>query len=119
MNYELKTKTPNPNFESVFDIEPTEVFENASHFTLIDVRENGEFNGELGHIQTCSLVILSTIPEKLKTIPIDKPVIFVCRSGARSAQACSYAHQLGLKNSFNMRGGMLLWNRLQFPTVKD
>ena len=119
MNYEMKTKTPNPNFETINDIEPTEVYENASKLTLIDVRENDEFNGELGHIQTASLVVLSTLPEKLKTIPADKPVIFVCRSGARSAQACSYAHQHGLKNSFNMRGGMLLWNRLQFPIVKE
>ncbi len=119
MNYEMKTKTPNPNFETICDIEPSEVYENASRFTLIDVRENDEFNGELGHIQTSILINLSTIPEKLKSILLDKPVIFVCRSGGRSAQACSYAHQQGLKNSFNMRGGMLLWNRLQFPIVKE
>ncbi len=119
MGYEIKSKTPNPQFATICDIEPTEVLENASQFTLIDVRESDEFTGELGHIQTAGLVCLNTIPHKLDSIPTDKPVIFVCRSGSRSAQACSYAHQHGLTNSFNMRGGMLLWNRLQFPVAKD
>ncbi len=119
MTYEMKTKTPNPNFAAICDIEPTEVYENASKFTLIDVREADEFIGELGHIQTSSLICLGDIPAKLESIPKDKPIIFVCRSGARSAQACTFAHQHGLVNSYNMRGGMILWNRLQFQTVKD
>lgn len=119
MTYEMKTKSPNPQFENICDIEPQEVFENINEFTLIDVRENDEFSGELGHISTSTLVVLNTIPEKLPSIPTAKPVVFVCRSGGRSAQACSYAHQHGLKNSFNMRGGMLLWNRLQLPAVKE
>lgn len=119
MTYEMKTKTPNPSFAAICDIEPTEIYENASQFTLIDVREADEFVGELGHIQTSTLISLGDIFAKLETIPKDKPIIFVCRSGARSAQACTFAHQHGLVNSFNMRGGMLLWNRLQFQTVKE
>ena len=119
MTYEMKTKTPNPSFSAICDIEPTEVYENASQFTLIDVREADEFVGELGHIQTASLISLSDIPVKLEAVSKDKPIIFVCRSGGRSAQACSFAHQSGLVNSYNMRGGMLLWNRLQFKTVKE
>ena len=119
MAYEMKTKTPNPSFAAICDIEPAEVYENPSQFTLIDVREAEEFVGELGHIQTSSLISLGDIPVKLQAVPSDKPIIFVCRSGARSAQACTFAHQRGLVNSYNLRGGMLLWNRLQFKTVKE
>ena len=118
MTYEIKNKSPNPNFDAVFDIEPKEVLENPTAFTLVDVREDDEFIGELGHVESATLINLRLIPEKLLTIPAEKPVVFICRSGGRSSQACSYAHQHGLKNSYNMRGGMILWNQLQYPVLK-
>jgi len=119
MLYEVKLKTQNPHFENVQDVEPTEVFENASQLTLIDVREQSEFNGDLGHIASATLIILHTIPDHLKSIPTDKPIVFVCRSGGRSAQACAFAQQQGLKNVYNMRGGMMLWNHFQLPITKE
>lgn len=33
-----------------------------------------------------------------------------CRSGARSAQACSIMNQLGFENTFNLLGGMMAWS---------
>jgi rhodanese-related sulfurtransferase len=115
MKYEFKNKLPNPHFENVTDVSPQEVNEQANSLHLIDVREESEFVGELGHIPSAKLVILSTIPEKIKTLPTDKPIVFVCRSGGRSAQAASFAMQEGLTNVYNMQGGMLLWNQLQLP----
>jgi rhodanese-related sulfurtransferase len=32
-----------------------------------------------------------------------------CRSGARSAQACSFLNQLGIKNTYNLVGGIMSW----------
>lgn len=32
-----------------------------------------------------------------------------CRSGARSAQACSVMNQLGFENTYNLLGGILEW----------
>lgn len=32
-----------------------------------------------------------------------------CRSGARSAQACSIMNQLGFDNTYNLLGGILEW----------
>lgn len=32
-----------------------------------------------------------------------------CRSGGRSAQACSIMNQLGFENSYNLIGGMMDW----------
>lgn len=115
MSYEFKSKQQNPYFEEVTDVSPQEVSEQAAALHLIDVREESEFVGELGHIALAKLVVLSTIPEKVKSLPTDKPIVFVCRSGGRSAQAAAYAHQEGLKNVYNMQGGMILWNQLQLP----
>ena len=118
MTYQIKNKIQNPHFENVFDISPQEVLENAPQLTLIDVREVTEYTAELGHIENSTLIILHSLPEKLNSIPTDKPVVFVCRSGGRSAQASSFANHQGMKNTYNMQGGMLAWNQLQFPIKK-
>lgn len=39
-----------------------------------------------------------------------------CRSGARSAQACSFMQQLGFTATFNLVGGFMEWNGpIQMP----
>jgi rhodanese-related sulfurtransferase len=43
-------------------------------------------------------------------------VIFICRSGKRSAQACDLLQAHGVEAS-NMTGGMLEWQALQLPMV--
>ncbi len=118
MSYVFKNKQANPHFPDVFDVTPQEVLENSKSLTLIDVREVPEFTGELGHVAGSQLVVLSSIPEKLKTLPTEKSVVFICRSGGRSSQAASFAKANGLSEVFNMQGGMLLWNKLQLPTEK-
>ena len=118
MTYTFKNKIANPNFPEIFDVTPQEVLDNSQNLTLIDVREVSEYNAELGHVAGTQLVVLSTIPEKLKSIPTEKPVVFICRSGGRSSQAASYAKSQGLKDVYNMQGGMLLWNNLRLPVEK-
>lgn len=118
MTFEFKSKSKNPHFETVTDIEPNEVFENTDKLTLIDVRGEDEYVGELGHAAKTKLVVLHTIPQEIANIPTDKPIVFICRSGGRSAQASAFAAQHGIQNTYNMRGGMLLWNQLQLPTEK-
>ena len=115
MFYQFKEQMPNPNFEGVTDVTPQEVNANTAQLFLVDVREEHEYTGELGHAAQTKLIILSTIPEKLATLPRDKTIVFLCRSGGRSAQATAFAQQEGFTNVYNMRGGMLLWNQLSLP----
>lgn len=118
MSYEFKNKSVNPHFSDVTDVHPQEVQDSAAQLKLVDVREVSEFTGELGHVPQSELVVLSTLPEQLKNLPNDKTIVFICRSGGRSAQAAAYAKQQGYNNVHNMLGGMLLWNQLQLPTEK-
>lgn len=118
MAYEFKQKLPNPNFETVFDVTAEEVSSNAQNLTLIDVRQPEEYTGELGHVHNAQLVVLGELPNHIRNIPTDKPIVFICRSGMRSAQASAYAHSLGITNTFNMLGGMLQWNKLSLPIEK-
>lgn len=104
------TKEQNPNFEEVFDLDPKEVYDNQTHIALIDVRRSDEFNGELGHIPGARLLTLDTLPAQIHSLPKDKTIVFICRSGMRSANAASLALSHGFKSVYNMKGGMILWN---------
>lgn len=116
MSYAFKNKQTNPYFPEISDVNPQEVFEHAKELELIDVREESEYTGELGHVAGTKLIVLSTIPDNLKTLPKDKTIVFICRSGGRSAQASAFAKKEGFTDVYNMQGGMLLWNQLQLPT---
>lgn len=92
---------------------------NLKNIKLIDVRMPDEYIGELGHIEQAQLITLGPELETfLKTANKEEPIIFVCRSGARSGRATATAVALGFKNVYNMEGGMLAWNSLALPISK-
>jgi rhodanese-related sulfurtransferase len=100
----------------VVDIQPTELWDKKHGVRLIDVRQPEEYVGELGHIPGSELMALASVPDVLSTIPKDDVIVFICRSGGRSAQASAFARSQGYEHVFNMKGGMLLWNDLKLPT---
>lgn len=62
---------------------------------VIDVRTIEEFRG--GHVKGSKNIVLNNIPTKVNEIKkMNKKVIAVCRSGARSGQATSYLKQNGI-----------------------
>ncbi len=105
----------NSNYEGVFDVPPQELQQNLATVKLIDVRQPEEYVGELGHIPGSELMALETLPDYLGTLPTDQTIVFICRSGARSARATAFAMMNGFQHVFNMQGGMILWNDLQLP----
>jgi hydroxyacylglutathione hydrolase len=118
----FESKTENPNFEGVYDILPqelNEILKNKSNdVKLIDVRQPDEYVGELGHVPGAELMVLDTLPEKLGSLSKNKTLIFICRSGNRSARATAFALANGFHSVFNLQGGMLLWNELKLSTQK-
>jgi hydroxyacylglutathione hydrolase len=108
----------NPFIPGVRDVEPQDAWAlaQAGEVVLIDVRQPTEYTGELGHSPNSKLIVLDDLANRWAEIPRDKPVVFVCRSGGRSAHASAAASQAGIRNTFNMRGGMILWNQLSLPT---
>ncbi|WP_439131407.1 rhodanese-like domain-containing protein [Polaribacter sp.] len=62
---------------------------------VLDVRTQQEWNE--GHIDGAKHVVLQTIPDNIEAIKAwEKPVIAVCRSGARSGQATQFLKQNGV-----------------------
>jgi rhodanese-related sulfurtransferase len=83
--------------------------DNGEKINLIDCREPHEYEEAnlgaklipLGKFQMMDLDEL----EDLK----DEEVIIHCRSGKRSAMACTILDQMGFKNTVNVEGGILAW----------
>jgi SulP family sulfate permease len=74
---------------------------------VIDVREPREF--QRGHIPQAQLVPLPLALTESLDLPVDCPVVFVCRGGRRSARAAAWYASQGLPNIYVLQGGMLAW----------
>lgn len=79
---------------------------------LIDVRAAHEH--EAGHIAETTRIELSEIASRASEIDPERPVVFYCRSGGRSAMATQAFAQAGY-DAHNMSGGMLAWQAAGLP----
>jgi rhodanese-related sulfurtransferase len=102
-------------FAGIWEVQPHWLEENIRAVQVIDVREPEEFNGPLGHVPGAVLIPLSLLNEKATKLSKDKPVVAVCRSGARSAQATVMLGKAGFTRVANLSGGMLRWRSQRFP----
>jgi rhodanese-related sulfurtransferase len=73
---------------------------------LIDVRQDHEF--EAGRIAGARHLELAQLGAQADSVERDRPVVFYCRSGARSAMATDAFAQAGF-DAHNMAGGLLAW----------
>jgi rhodanese-related sulfurtransferase len=73
---------------------------------LIDVRE--PYEREAGHIAGSRHVELQDLAAKADTVDRDRPVIFQCRSGARSLMAAQAFRRAGY-DAWSMAGGLEQW----------
>jgi len=79
---------------------------------LVDVRQRHEH--EAGRIAGDRHVELVALAEAAETIDRDRPVVFYCRSGSRSAMATEAFRGAGY-DAHNMTGGLLEWQAAGLP----
>ena len=89
--------------------------EGDSPFRVIDVREIREMTA--GTIPGAEAMPLATIPLRTNDMLQEERLVFVCRSGARSAQACAFLQQKGYSDVYNLRGGMMSWSASGLPAI--
>ena len=87
--------------------------ENADSFEMVDVREMPEIMA--GTLPNARPMPLATLPLKLNELDKSKTLVMVCRSGARSAQACMFLQQQGFDDVVNLRGGVMAWAQGRLP----
>ena len=84
---------------------------------LIDVREPVEHAEE--HIVGAKLIPLGQHEQRSNEIDRKAPVVVMCRSGKRGAEAMKKLHALGITNVRNLEGGILAWKGDGLPIGKS
>lgn len=108
-------------FSGIWEIQPTALAERladgaAPAIQIVDVREPHEFNDALGHIGGATLLPMGELGARAAAeLARDRPVVTVCRSGARSAQATVLLQKAGYTKVANLVGGMLRWRAEALP----
>jgi len=73
---------------------------------VLDVRRATEFAG--GHVPGAVNIAHTRLAARLGDVPGEGKLLVNCRSGARSARACSFLQRKGYE-VLNLTGGMLAW----------
>lgn len=99
------------------DLTPQEIAAQlrAHAIILIDVREPQEFAAE--RIRGALNFPMSTFDPALLPSGQDRPVVFQCGSGMRSAKAIAACAAAGLPHHAHMAGGIQAWKAAGLPTV--
>jgi rhodanese-related sulfurtransferase len=84
----------------------------SGEFQLIDVRQAHEH--EAGRIAGDRLIELGRLSQEADSIQRERPVIFYCRTGARSAMATQAFSQAGY-DAHNLVGGLVDWAAAGLP----
>jgi glyoxylase-like metal-dependent hydrolase (beta-lactamase superfamily II)/rhodanese-related sulfurtransferase len=96
-------------FAGIWEVAPEWLEEHRGEVQVLDVREPAEFSGPLGRIKGARNLPLGVLAARLVELSKDRPIVAVCRSGARSAQATIMLQKAGFARVANLTGGMLRW----------
>lgn len=100
------------------DLSPERVAEllERGDVEVVDVRE--PYEREAGHITGYRHVELERLASRAESIVRDRPVVFHCRLGARSAMATRAFRAAGYE-AHNMEGGLRAWADRGLPLAPD
>ena len=100
------------------DVEPERVADlhSRGEIELVDVRE--PYEHEAGRIAGARHIELTRLSQEAGSLDPQRPVVFYCRSGARSAVATQAFRASGFQ-AYNMSGGLLAWDRRGLPLEPD
>jgi rhodanese-related sulfurtransferase len=93
---------------AAMDLTPEKVKElqDAGEIQLVDVREEYEWNA--GRIAGARHIEIAVLRSEAATIDVATPVVFVCRTGARSGMAANAFRASGY-DAYNLEGGLVAW----------
>lgn len=97
--------------KSYLDIEASELFSliTLPKVLLVDVRNADEV--ARGMIPGAIHIQLSMLPLQYEKLMQANTVVFYCHSGIRSAHAADFAVSKGVKNVYNLVGGVIAWGK--------
>ncbi len=104
----------------IMDVDTLKAIELINHRNalVLDVREESEFKS--GHLINAKWVPLGKLAQRIGELERyrDQPIVVVCRSGNRSAMACSLLSKNGFTQAHNLVGGVTGWQKSNLPLEK-
>ena len=101
----------------VTDVGPSEATRMLNHDNAIMIDTRSEKDYKFGHI------VNSLHAPDINNLKLDKyrerPLILYCRSGNTSAAYCSKLRKQGFENVYNLKGGVMAWERAELPLTKS
>lgn len=111
------TDSEPPTMKSLSPSELKQKLDSQEDVFLLDVRNLNEY--EICHLEQAVLIPMNTIPNNVKRIPTDRPVVVYCHHGMRSASVIQFLEQNhDLPNLYNLSGGIEAWARDIDPNMQ-
>ncbi len=88
---------------------------NREDAIVIDVREQGEY--AQGHVPNARNIPAGELPRRSTELEKwkSRPLILCCSTGARSGSALAQLKKAGFEKVFNLRGGLMEWEKAGQP----
>jgi hydroxyacylglutathione hydrolase/adenylyltransferase/sulfurtransferase len=104
----------NPLVSPEIEVTPQRTIEllQSGDAVVVDIRE--PYEREAGHIEGTRHIELERLAAHAETLPRDRPVVFHCRLGARSAMAAQAFRAAGY-DAWSMAGGLQRWSEEGLP----
>lgn len=95
------------------DVDEAKRMIDAGGVQVIDAREPHE-HAE-GHVPGSLRIQHMAVLTQADKLAKDRPILFICKSGQRSAVAAEFAASLGLTELYNVEGGHVAWAAAGYP----
>ena len=95
------------------DVDGAKRMIDAGGVQVIDAREPHE-HAE-GHVPGSLRIQHMAVLTQADKLAKDRPILFICKSGQRSAVAAEFAASLGLTELYNVEGGHVAWAAAGYP----
>ena len=87
---------------------------------ILDVRTTEEYNEKsIPNALLANILEPSEFMNVIEKIEKDLKILVYCRTGIRSERACNILDQLGFKETYNLKVGILEWEKRKKPLVDD
>ncbi len=108
----MAVKNPEEPFTRITVQEAKEMIDRGG-VQLIDTRNPDEHAG--GHAPGALLMPHMSVPAQTDKLQQETDLLFICKSGYRSALACEFAAAAGFSRLFNVEGGHDAWQAAGYP----
>lgn len=108
----MAEQRPGEPFKRV-DVHEAKEMIDAGNVQVIDAREPWE-HAE-GHVPGSLRIQHMAVLVQADKLARDRPILFICKSGARSAVAAEFAASLGITDLYNVEGGHEAWAAAGYP----